>query len=71
MAINNSIKINDEFITLGQFLKVINLISSGGEAKNFLIDNKILVNDEKETKRGKKLYKNDLIIINNKTYTIC
>ena len=38
------IEIKDEYITLGQFLKVANIIASGGEAKIFLNSNIILVN---------------------------
>ena len=71
MAIIKEIKIKEDFITLGQFLKVIDLISSGGEAKIFLINNKITVNSELENRRGKKLYINDEIEINGDLYKIC
>lgn len=71
MAIIKEIEIRDEFITLGQFIKVTNLISSGGEAKSFLLNNEILINNQKDSRRGRKLYKNDLIIINNQVYKIC
>lgn len=71
MAIIKEIKIRDEFITLGQFIKVTNLISSGGEAKSFLLNNEIFINSQKDSQRGRKLYKNDLIIINNQVYKIC
>lgn len=66
-----TLQIKDEYITLGQFIKVMDLISSGGEAKFFLNNAEILVNGEKENRRGKKLYKGDLININNKEYKIC
>lgn len=69
--IEKSLQINDEYITLGQFIKVMDFISSGGEVKVFLINNKILINGEKENRRGRKLYKGDSIIINNKEYKIC
>ena len=65
------IKIDSEFITLGQFLKYVDLVSSGGEVREFLIENKIIVNNETENRRGKKLYRNDLICINDKQYKIC
>lgn len=71
MAIIKDIKIKDEFITLGQFIKVVDLISSGGEAKVFLLNTEVLINGEKDNRRGRKLYKNDLIIINNIEYKIC
>lgn len=50
------IQIHTPFITLGQFLKLANLISNGGEAKLFLMENIVYVNQEKENRRGKKLY---------------
>ena len=71
MAIIKDIKIKDEFITLGQFIKVVDLISSGGEAKVFLLNTEVLINGEKDNRRGRKLYKNDLIIINDIEYKIC
>lgn len=71
MAIIKNIKIVDEYITLGQFLKVADIISSGGEAKAFLSSNKILINNEEDNRRGRKLYKDDLIEIDNKFYKIC
>lgn len=71
MAIIKDIEIKEEFITLGQFIKVIDLISSGGEAKSFLINNKVTINGELDSRRGRKLYKNDLIVIENNTYKIC
>lgn len=71
MAIIKEVKINEEFITLGQFIKKIDLISSGGEAKFFLINTKVEINGELDQRRGRKLYKNDLIVINQETYKIC
>ncbi|MCO7175274.1 S4 domain-containing protein YaaA [Sporolactobacillus kofuensis] len=51
------------FITLGQLLKYEGLIQTGGEAKHFLSENEIFVNDEHENRRGKKLYEGDRIKI--------
>ena len=61
MALIKNIKIDSEFITLGQFLKVADIISSGGEAKSFLVENTILVNGEEDRRRGRKLYKDDIV----------
>lgn len=65
------VKITDEYITLGQFLKIVDLISTGGEAKYYLNNNKILINNEIDNRRGRKLYKGDLLEIDQKTYKIC
>lgn len=59
------VKITTEYITLGQFLKFTGLIRSGALAKEYLIVNNVLVNDEKEDRRGKKLYKGYIIVIND------
>ena len=64
------IKINTEFITLQQFLKMENNISSGGEAKYFLQEEKVFVNDELENRRGRKLYPDYSIKVFGKEYKI-
>lgn len=71
MAIIKDIKIREEFITLGQFIKVIDLISSGGEAKAFLLNNEVIINGETDSRRGRKLYKGDKVMINNTEYKVC
>ncbi|MDY0010722.1 MAG: RNA-binding S4 domain-containing protein, partial [Candidatus Izemoplasmatales bacterium] len=50
------VKITTPFITLGQLIKFLNLIGSGGEVKLFIMQNQILFNDEPENRRGKKIY---------------
>lgn len=64
------VKIFGDFITLGQLLKKIDYISSGSNAKLFLYENEVLVNDEKETRRGRKLYPNDVVVINGNKIVI-
>ena len=58
------VKIDSEYITLGQFLKYVNIVSSGGMVKAVLQDTKIIVNDVLEARRGKKLYPGDKIVVN-------
>lgn len=65
------IEIKDEYITLGQFLKVADIIASGGEAKIFLNSNTILINDEEDNRRGRKLHKGDKVSILGVDYLIC
>lgn len=71
MEIVENIKIKEDFITLGQFIKVLDLISSGGEAKSFLLSADVKINQEADNRRGRKLYKGDLVIINSKKYRVC
>jgi ribosome-associated protein len=51
-----TVTIKTEYIALGQFLKLSECISTGGQAKSFLEETKITVNGEPENRRGKKLY---------------
>ena len=71
MAAIKEVKIQDESVTLGQVLKICDLISSGGEAKFFLRENEVFVNEEKEDRRGRKLYENDLVKINDEAFKVC
>ena len=47
---------------LAQFLKWKNLVSSGGEAKNFIKSGSVKVNGVIETRRGRKLNKGDKVL---------
>ena len=67
----NNIKITGEYITLGQLLNFLDLVSTGGEEKIFLRENEVLFNGEKEQRRGKKLRDKDQVTILGVTYTIC
>lgn len=71
MAISKKVSIYDEYITLSQFLKIVDLVQSGGEAKSFLLSEKVIINGEVDNRRGRKLRKNDLIEIDGKVYEIC
>ena len=61
---------NHEYITLQQFLKLKDIASSGGEAKYLVKELDILVNGEKEDRRGRKLYPGDEVVINGRTYQV-
>lgn len=64
------VHIVENFIKLGQFLKKIDIISSGGEAKYFLAENDVFVNGNLTKERGKKLYIGDLVKIFSTDYRI-
>jgi ribosome-associated protein len=65
-----SIQIHTEFITLGQFIKLVGIVDTGGQVKAFLAEAEILVNGEKENRRGRKLYPDDQIAVGSNTYVI-
>ena len=70
--VQKSIKLrkDEPFITLGILLKIAGIIDTGGQAKYFLAENKVLVNGEEDNRRGRKLYHNDVIEVSNHRFTI-
>ena len=50
-------------IRLGQFLKLANLVESGGEAKPLVADGAVTVNGEVETRRGRQLAPDDVVSV--------
>lgn len=57
------IKIDTDYITLGQFLKLAEVIQTGGMAKWFLGEYAVFINEEQDQRRGRKLYAGDKVII--------
>jgi ribosome-associated protein len=55
------IKISTDTITLGQLLKLANIIDTGGMAKWFLHTHEVYVNGERENRRGRKLKHEDVV----------
>ena len=58
------IPIKDEYIKLDQFLKFVNLVSSGIEAKMIIKDGQV------ELRRGKKLHDGDQVEFEGNFYCI-
>lgn len=56
-----TITIRDEFIKLGQAMKLAGLVESGVEAKTEIQKGFVKVNGEVELQRGKKIYPGDII----------
>ena len=59
----SEIAITTEFITLGQFLKLADIISQGGEAKAYLATHEVKVNGEPDNRRGRKLRNGDEVLV--------
>lgn len=64
------VKITTEYITLGQFLKFVGIIDSGFLAKIYLSDHDVYVNGVLDTRRGKKLYSGDTVLIEKEEYLV-
>ena len=64
------IRIHTEYITLGKFLKYVNAVDSGAIAKIVISEGEVFVNQEIETRRGRKLRDNDTVSYNGVNYLI-
>lgn len=58
------ITIRDEFIKLGQALKLAGVVEDGVEAKLVINDGQVKVNGETDLRRGRKVYVGDVIFYN-------
>lgn len=64
----NIISIAEFPIRLGQFLKFANLVQDGFEARIRIQNGEVMVNDETETRRGRKLQHKDRVTMDNQTW---
>ncbi len=65
-----AIQISDDFIKLGQALKLANMVSSGVEAKIVIQEGLAKVNGEVDTRRGRKLYPQDVFEFEGQEVTV-
>ena len=70
-VIETPLWIHTEFIKLQDALKYANVVYSGGEAKQLILDEQVKVNGEVCTMRGKKLRPGDKFEFMGQTYLIC
>ncbi len=70
MSNTTYIQVNQLPIRLGQFLKLANLVQDGIEAKLRIQNGEVLVNEEIETRRGRKLKRLDRISFDGKTVIV-
>lgn len=64
------LSIHTEFIKLQDALKYANLVYSGGEAKQLILDGMVKVNGQVCLMRGKKLYNGDIFAFQGHTIVI-
>lgn len=63
-------EITTEYIKLDSFLKAVNLVGSGGEAKLLIADGLVKVNGEVELRRGRKLRPGDVVAVAGRNYRV-
>jgi ribosome-associated protein len=59
------VPITGETIRLGQLLKLADLVSSGGEARDLLEHENVRVNGEPESRRGRQLHPGDVVTVSD------
>lgn len=64
------LEIRDEFIKLGQAMKLAGLVASGVDAKMVIQDGEVTVNGETETRRGRKLKDGDVVAFQGQSFRI-
>ncbi|WAH37011.1 RNA-binding S4 domain-containing protein [Alicyclobacillus dauci] len=64
------IRFSGTHITVGQLLKKLDIVSSGGEVKIYLEEQPIKVNGQTESRRGRKLVSGDSVQIGRKSYLL-
>ena len=57
------VPINGDMIRLGQFLKLADLIDTGGEGKVLIASGDVTVNGEVDTRRGRQLHPGDVVAV--------
>ena len=61
---------DEQYITLQSLLQVGGVISTGGMAKIFLQENEVKVNNEREDRRGRKLYQGDKVLVGKTSFLV-
>lgn len=64
------VQINTDYIKLDQFLKLVEEVSSGGDAKIKILSGEVKLNGITESQRGKKLRVGDEISVGGRKYRI-
>jgi ribosome-associated protein len=62
--------ITTDYIKLDSFLKGVNVVGSGGEAKIIIAEGQVRVNGETETRRGRKLYPGDCVALGGHEFSV-
>ena len=60
----------DKYIELNAFLKKMALATTGGQAKNIIRSNNVVVNGTVETRNRKKLHDKDIVEYDGKKYIV-
>ncbi|HZG38841.1 MAG TPA: RNA-binding S4 domain-containing protein [Nodosilinea sp.] len=59
-----------DYIKLDQFLKQVQVVGTGGQAKLMIQDGEVSVNGEVEIRRGRKLVTGDRVGVDGQTWVV-
>jgi ribosome-associated protein len=68
--VQQDVQIRGEMIRLGQLLKLTGVIDSGSEIREFLAAEEVLVNGEREERRGRQLHAGDTVSVGDVTLRV-
>ncbi len=60
------VPVGDDGIRLGQFLKLADLVDTGGEGKVLIASGDVTVNGEVDTRRGRQLRPGDVVSVSGR-----
>ncbi len=66
----DTVKIKDDYIKLGQALKLAGLVGSGTDAKFVITEGMVEVNGVVDLRRGKKLVPGDIVTFQGESFQI-
>lgn len=61
---------SDQMIKLDQFLKLLGIAATGGQAKLMILNGDVQVNGAVETRRGRKLVPSDEVTVAGQTFKV-
>jgi ribosome-associated protein len=61
------VRIDGDMIRLGQFLKIADLVDTGGEGKILITSGDVRVNGEVDLRRGRQLHPGDVVEVRGRT----
>ncbi len=70
MSHTEDVEVGAAGIRLGQLLKYVNAVETGGEVKDLLASGEVRVNGEVDTRRGAQLSPGDVVTVPDATYRL-
>jgi ribosome-associated protein len=70
MSHTEDVEVGAAGIRLGQLLKYVNAVETGGEVKDLLASGEVRVNGEVDTRRGAQLSPGDVVTVPGATYRL-